>query len=108
MLNEVKSPNAETAVDVAADLANLRSDVAKLSASVTEILRQQSTHTQDRVRGVVDATRERIAHSAADAKESVRSASAELESTIGRNPLTAVAIALMCGLVIGMMGRARR
>jgi ElaB/YqjD/DUF883 family membrane-anchored ribosome-binding protein len=108
MLNEMASKTENSAVDISADLANLRSDVAKLSASVAELLRQQTTQTQDRVRGAVDSAREHIAHSAADAKESVRSASAELEASIERNPLTAVIIAVMCGLVLGMMGRGHR
>jgi ElaB/YqjD/DUF883 family membrane-anchored ribosome-binding protein len=98
----------ENSVDLSADLANLRADVAKLSASMAELLRQQTTQTQDRVRDAVDSAREQFAHSAADAKEGVRSASAELEASIERNPLTAVMIAMLCGLMLGMMGRGRR
>jgi ElaB/YqjD/DUF883 family membrane-anchored ribosome-binding protein len=108
MVNEMASKTEDSAVDIAADLANLRSDVAKLSASMAELLRQQTMQTQDRVRGVVDSAREHLAHSAADAKESVRSASAELEASIERNPVTAVMIAMMCGLVLGLMGRGHR
>lgn len=108
MENEMASKTENSAVDISADLANLRDDVAKLSASVAELLRQQTTQTQDKVRGAVDNAREQLAHSAADAKESVRSASAELESSIERNPLTAVMIAMLCGLVLGMMGRSHR
>jgi ElaB/YqjD/DUF883 family membrane-anchored ribosome-binding protein len=102
------SKTENSAVDISADLANLRADVAKLSASVAELLRQQTTQTQDRVREAVDSARNHFTHSAADAKESVRSASAELEASIERNPLTAVMIAMACGLVLGMMGRGHR
>ena len=108
MDDKIATTTKETAVDLSADLANLRGDVAKLSASVAELLRQQATQTQDRVRGAVDSARDQLAHSAADAKESVRSAGAELEASIERNPLTAVMIAMLCGLVLGMMGRSQR
>ncbi len=108
MENEMASKAENSAADLSADLANLRADVAKLSASVAELVRHQATHTQDRVMGAVDSAREQLAHSAADAKEKVRSTSAELEASIERNPLTAVMIAMACGLVIGMMGRGNR
>lgn len=109
MENEMASSKVEnSAGDISADLANLRSDVAKLSASVTELVRQQATQTQDRVLGAVDSAREQLASSAADAKESLHSASAQLEASIERNPLTAVMISMLCGLVIGMMGRSNR
>jgi ElaB/YqjD/DUF883 family membrane-anchored ribosome-binding protein len=108
MENEMARKTENSAVDLSADLANLRADVAKLSGSMAELLRQQKAQTQDRIRGAVDSAREHFAHSAADAKESVRSASAEFEASIERNPLTAVMIAMMCGLVLGMMGRSQR
>ena len=94
--------------DISADLANLRADVAKLTATVTELLKHQASHAQDRVMGAVGSAREQIASSAADAQQKVRSASAELESSIERNPLAAVVIAMLCGWVLGRMGRDNR
>ncbi|HWG06766.1 MAG TPA: hypothetical protein VG271_17295 [Beijerinckiaceae bacterium] len=94
--------------DISADLANLRADVAKLTATVTDLLKHQASFAQDRVMGAVDSAREQITNSAADAQQRVRSASAELESAIERNPLAAVAVAMLCGWVLGRMGRDNR
>jgi ElaB/YqjD/DUF883 family membrane-anchored ribosome-binding protein len=104
-MNDTSRKTEAAADDISADIANLRADVAKLSASMTELLRHQATHAQDRVMDAVGSAREQLASSAADATEKMRSASAELESSIERNPLAAVVIALICGLLLGRIGR---
>lgn len=100
--------SAEQSSDIAADIATLRADLAKFGASVAEFVQQQTAQTEDKVRGAIDHAREHLARSASDAKQSVRSTSADFEGSIERSPLTAVMIALMCGLLLGMMGRGPR
>jgi ElaB/YqjD/DUF883 family membrane-anchored ribosome-binding protein len=108
-MHDETAPHVEAHIDnISADLATLRADVARLSASVAELLRHEANQAQDRVKDVVGSAREQLANSATEAREKVRSASAELEATIERNPLTAVAIAMVCGLLLGRIGRDRR
>ena len=94
--------------DIAADLAHLRSDVAKLTATIGDLLKHQATYAGDRVMDAVGTAREQFASSTAGAQKKVRSASAELESSIEHNPLMAVVIAMICGLVLGRLGRDNR
>ena len=71
--------------DLAADLAALRQDVARLSETVSEL----------------------VHHQVADAQENVRAVRGEIEASIERNPMTAVPIAFGIGMLIGRMNRSR-
>jgi ElaB/YqjD/DUF883 family membrane-anchored ribosome-binding protein len=55
----------------------------------------------------VGSARTQFSDSAASAQERVQSAQADLESSIERNPMTAVFVALGIGFVIGLMTRSR-
>jgi ElaB/YqjD/DUF883 family membrane-anchored ribosome-binding protein len=71
--------------DLAADLAALRQDVARLGETVSEL----------------------VHHQVADAQENVRAVRGEIEASIERNPMTAVPIAFGIGMLIGRMNRSR-
>jgi uncharacterized protein YjbJ (UPF0337 family) len=90
--------------DIATEVMALRDEVAKLSASFGELVRQQAAATGKQFRGALDDARERIGNSAADAEACVHSAGAELEASIKRNPLPAVMVAMVAGLILGMLG----
>ena len=115
--------------DLAGDFAALRDDVARLTSSVTELLRSQTATTGSTVRDAVGAAREKVAGHASYAQDQARGfadtarqvvsdhaaktqdrfgeATADLESAIERNPLVAMLIALGAGMLVGAMSRGR-
>jgi ElaB/YqjD/DUF883 family membrane-anchored ribosome-binding protein len=100
-----ESKVTESAADFAADLAALRQDIAKISASLVDLMQERAAN---KVSEVVDDARHRFADKAAEAQERVGAIGADLESTIERNPLVAVLLAAFAGFVIGMLSRPRR
>ncbi len=98
----------EASQNLADDLAALRDDISKLTASVTKLVKAEASATSETVFGAVDAARQKMADGASDAKERLSGASSDLEATIERNPLIAVLIAMAAGLVIGLLSRARK
>jgi ElaB/YqjD/DUF883 family membrane-anchored ribosome-binding protein len=98
----------EASEDFAADLAALRADIAKLSISVSKLLKAETATTTDTVFSAVDAARRKLSDGASDAKGRLSGASSDLEAKIERNPLIAVLIAMAAGLVIGLLSRGRK
>jgi ElaB/YqjD/DUF883 family membrane-anchored ribosome-binding protein len=76
---------ASAAEDLTADLAALRQEVARLAATVSDL----------------------VQHQMADAQENVRAARGQIEASIERNPMTAVLIAFGIGMLISRMNRSR-
>ncbi len=101
-------PIEEATQDFAADLAALREDITKLTMSVTELVRSQATTTADSVFGAVEHARRKISDTASDAQDRAGAISSELESTIERNPLTAIFVAIGAGILIGLLSRSRK
>ena len=113
-----KSEPAEAAADIAADLAALRSDLARLAASVATIVGNEGAAVAGDVR-----SRARRAASSAEAAaqhfaEEGRAAFDETRAKMGaigddvagvveRNPIASLAAALGMGILIGMMSRRR-
>jgi ElaB/YqjD/DUF883 family membrane-anchored ribosome-binding protein len=91
-----------------ADLAALRDDVTKLTSSVSEFIRTQTAATTDTVFDAVDNARQKISDTASKAQDRVAGASTDLETTIERNPLVAVLIAMVAGIVVGLLSRGRK
>jgi ElaB/YqjD/DUF883 family membrane-anchored ribosome-binding protein len=99
----------EASKDFSADLAALRDDVAKLSSSVSDFIRSQTASaTTDTVADAVDNARQKISDTASKAQDHISGASADLEATIERNPLAAVLVALVAGILVGMLSRGRK
>lgn len=98
----------DTTQDLAADLAAVRTDLARLTESVSGLVKAQTSAASDTVFGAVDAARQKLSDGAAGAKDRLSGASSDLEATIERNPLTAVLIAAAAGLVIGLLSRGRQ
>ena len=55
----------------------------------------------------VGDAKDKVADTAAGARDFTRAASGEIEASIERNPLTAVLIAFGVGMWLGMIGRSR-
>ncbi len=105
---QMTKPIEEATQDFAADLAALRDDISKLTLSVTELVRSQATSTADSMFGAVDSARKKISDTASDAQDRVSAISSDLESTIERNPLTAIFVAIGAGILIGLLSRSRK
>jgi ElaB/YqjD/DUF883 family membrane-anchored ribosome-binding protein len=93
--------------DFAEDFGVLREDIAKLSASVSELVRAQASSANAVMEGT-ESARQRLSSGAAEAQNRLRGVGADTEATIERNPLAAVLTALSAGLLIGMVSGARR
>ncbi len=101
-------PIEEATQDFAADLTALREDISKLTLSVAELVRSQANSTADSMFGAVDSARRKISDTASDAQDRVTALGADLESTIERNPLTAIFVAIGAGILIGLLSRSRK
>jgi ElaB/YqjD/DUF883 family membrane-anchored ribosome-binding protein len=106
ILETFMTTNVEGAAgDIAADLAALRQDVARLAEAMRELLQNQTQAAGHRVSEAVGDARDKIASTAVDAQNRVRAASGEIEAGIARNPLIAVLIAFGVGMSLGLMSR---
>ncbi len=101
-------PLEEASQDFAADLAALRGDVAKLTSSLSEIIRTGTAATANTVFDAADNARQKISDTASKTQDRVAGASTDLEATIERNPLSAVLIAMVAGILIGLLSRGRQ
>ncbi|GGJ45382.1 DUF883 family protein [Neoroseomonas lacus] len=96
-----------TTEDIAADLASLRQDVARLTESISALLRNEALGAGQRVSDAVDDAKTRFAGTAADVRSRVNAVGGEIEATIERNPMTAMLITFAVGMALGMMTRSR-
>jgi ElaB/YqjD/DUF883 family membrane-anchored ribosome-binding protein len=101
-------PVEDAAQDFSADVAALRDDVTKLTSSVLEFIGSHAAATTTTVADAVDSAKQKISDTASKAQDRVAGTSADLESTIERNPLAAVLIALVAGLLVGLLSRGRK
>ncbi|HUI19856.1 MAG TPA: hypothetical protein VLZ74_02260 [Methylocella sp.] len=98
----------DIAPEFGADLAALRDDIAKLSSSLSGFIRSQTNSTTNTVFDTVDNARQKISDTAISTQDRVAGAGADLESAIERNPLIAVLIAMVAGVVVGRVSRGRK
>ena len=89
-------PLEEASQDFTAERAALRDDVAKLSSSLSEFIRTQTTTTTNTVVDAVANARQKISDTASKAQDRVARTGTDLEPTIERNPLVEVLIAMRC------------
>jgi ElaB/YqjD/DUF883 family membrane-anchored ribosome-binding protein len=96
------------APDLAADVAALRADIARLSDTIAGLMRGQADAAGAAVKGTVGDVRNQLSQAASHAQDSAFGAAADLERRIDKNPLTAVLIAAAIGVALGMMSKSRR
>ena len=101
-------PVEKVSQDFTAELASLRDDVAKLNSSLSGFIRTHSAATTNTVFDAVDNARQKISDTASKAQDRVAGASTDLETTIERNPLVAVLIAMVAGILVGLLSRGRK
>jgi ElaB/YqjD/DUF883 family membrane-anchored ribosome-binding protein len=102
------SDKDSAASNLAADLAALRADIARLSDAVAGLVRARTDAAGAVLKDAMGDARERLSQAAGQAQDSAFGAVADLERRIEKNPLTAVMIAAGIGMVFGMMNRSRR
>lgn len=105
----------KVARELSSDFLALRNDLRKLTGVVSDLANEQADTTRngfsravDRVRDRFSDTSDRFASQASHAGDRLRGAQADIETRIGRNPMTAVMIAVVGGLLIGALSRTRR
>ena len=101
-------PLEETSKDFTADLASLRDDVAKLSSSLSEVIRTRSAATTNTVFDAVNNARQKISDTGNKAQHPVAGASTTLENTIELKPMVAALIAMVAGMLVGLLSRGRK
>jgi ElaB/YqjD/DUF883 family membrane-anchored ribosome-binding protein len=99
-------PVEEVSQDFTADLASLRDDVAKLSSSVSEFIHAHSAATPNTDFDAVDNAPQKISDTAN--KDHVAGASTDLEITIEHKPMVAALIAMVAGMLVGLLSRGRK
>jgi hypothetical protein len=83
-------PVEEVSQDFTADLTALRDDVAKLTSSVSEFMRIESATTTS-----TDNARQKISGT-------------DLATTIEHKPMVAALIAMVAGMLVGLLSRGRK
>ncbi|MDH7797757.1 MULTISPECIES: DUF883 family protein [unclassified Beijerinckia] len=89
------------------DYTALREDISKLSETVAKLVSRQADVAGDRVAEAVGTAKAALADSAERAQDKVKGIGADIESSIERNPYSAVLIALGVGLALGLLNRSR-
>jgi ElaB/YqjD/DUF883 family membrane-anchored ribosome-binding protein len=100
------------------DLEALRTDLNRLketvsaftaqaTAEATKSAREISTNVVGRVGDLADSIAQQGSAMASTATEQARSAASEFENMVRRNPIGAMAGAVMVGVLIGTLGRRR-
>ena len=98
----------DAAAELAANLAALREDIARLSDTVAGLARAQADAAAAALKDAMAGAREQFSQAAGQAQESALGAVADLERRIEKNPLTAVMVAAGLGMMFGLMNRSRR
>ncbi|THD43529.1 MAG: DUF883 family protein [Bradyrhizobium sp.] len=99
-------PEASAAA-VAADLTQLRDDVARMKDALAELVRGETKSAGAAIRNAVGDARSQVSQAAGAAQDTALTAAADFERRIEKNPLTAVLIAAGIGLALGVMTKSR-
>jgi ElaB/YqjD/DUF883 family membrane-anchored ribosome-binding protein len=106
----------EAANTAGTDLQSLRTDLNSLKDTVTQFMsetadkatkaaREMSSNVADRVSDMAGEVAQRGNAMASTATDQAKSLASELEAMARRNPIGALAGAIMVGIMIGMFGR---
>jgi ElaB/YqjD/DUF883 family membrane-anchored ribosome-binding protein len=108
---EQSKDNRKPASDAGFDLNTLRSDLSDLKETVAKLVSRASneaTNSAREIAGEVGTTAKDLAERGANAAtDHAKTLLAELENVGRRNPLGALAGAVVIGILIGMMERRR-
>ena len=91
--------------ELAAQVEALRRDVSSIANTLTNLVRSSAEEGRDRLSRQASYYLDEGRRQADEAMAQARAMGEELEARIGRNPLTAVLIALGLGFLIGVISR---
>ena len=94
--------------DIAGEFSALRQDLARLTATLGELLHLQSQAAGASVSDAIGSAQDRIAATAADATARTRATGGEIEASIERNPLIALLVVFGIGMSVGLISRFRQ
>jgi ElaB/YqjD/DUF883 family membrane-anchored ribosome-binding protein len=100
-----KSRTEAQSEELVAQIEALRKDVATISTTLANLVRTGAEEGRDRLSRQANYYMEEGRRQADEAMAQARAMGEELESQIGRNPLTSVLIALGLGFLIGVISR---
>jgi ElaB/YqjD/DUF883 family membrane-anchored ribosome-binding protein len=107
--NEAMNSAGSDLQSLRADLNSLRDTVAKFVAQAgseaAKSAREVTSNVADQVGGVASDLADRGAGMASAASDQAKSFASELEDMARRNPIGAIAGAVVIGVLIGLMGR---
>lgn len=124
-MNEVRKGALETSDsvtaasgDIAGDLRQLKTDLARLTETVTAIASNRGARAASRVGDGVRSVTDTFSATASDAytagsdiassaRHHASSFAGDVEKTVRRNPLGAVLASMVLGMVVGMLSRSR-
>jgi ElaB/YqjD/DUF883 family membrane-anchored ribosome-binding protein len=112
------STQSSTSDSLTNAMGRLRDDIASLKETVARLASQASTEAGKTIREVGETVASQVGSAASSvaeagselagsAKEQAKTLASELEAVARRNPLGALAGALLVGVLIGMMSRGR-
>jgi ElaB/YqjD/DUF883 family membrane-anchored ribosome-binding protein len=93
--------------DVSSDLENLRRDINNLKDTVSRFISRAGDVSSSVAGQVASNLAESGSNMASAAKDQAKTFASELENMGRRNPLGAMAAAVMVGIVIGLISRSR-
>lgn len=109
MADTSMSKMVEGAADtLAADMAALRDEIARLAAAAGELLQERTQAGGRRVAAAVGNAGDRIAGAAADVQDRAKELHGDVAAGIARHPFAALLIVLGVGVALGMMRRGHR
>ena len=97
---------SKSSQDFAADLASLRDDVAKLNSSLSEFIRTHSATNSNTVFDAADNAPQRISGTANKAYD--HGTTTDVKTTIEHKPMVAALIAMVAGMLVGLLSRGRK
>ncbi len=112
----ISAATAEAMNSAGSDLTALRADLNGLKDTVTKFISQVSSEAAKSAREVTSSVADQVGSVATDyvgkgadmtsaASEQAKTVASELESMARRNPLGAIAGAMLIGVFIGLLGR---
>ncbi|SDR45420.1 Uncharacterized conserved protein YjbJ, UPF0337 family [Rhizobiales bacterium GAS113] len=96
---------AQDAIDAVknTDFEALRSDLAKLTQTVSQLVQNQASSTRDFVSDAVGTASDNIAQTASAAQDQLLSFQGDLEERVKANPIAAIAISFGVGVLFAKL-----
>jgi ElaB/YqjD/DUF883 family membrane-anchored ribosome-binding protein/uncharacterized protein YjbJ (UPF0337 family) len=85
------------------DISAVRNDLAKLTETISGLVQKQAVSTRDQVTDALGSVGENLSQSASVAQDTLMSMQEEIGLRARKNPWSAVAMAVLVGLILGRL-----